>query len=408
MPNGTIGAPVIIRVKQNFLGNLKETLESYNLMPRMLSRFNMLNTFLTTNLIDKISKLDFVEGIYLDKIQRIPELPKGFAITDFIMQRRIIQAPRLRQLLAPRISTVDPSWIGTYEAKKYQESDIANEKGMNGSGMKIAVIDSDAGPRVTLMQQLKGRVTSEYTKPVYGAQCGHGSHVLSIAIGSRMDFPNITIEGVAPNATGIAIKSLFTPMGIGASSDCIKGIEIALDWGADVISMSLGSEPTDPNTDPLCIAISQIPKEKCVVVVASGNEGGRVGSPANCPNALAVGAVDSRTNQLATFSNRGPEQDFIAPGVNIFSSLALESFLDVVTMGGVGISPLSGTSMATPFVSAQALLIMEFFQRDYGIRPTVDTIRDIGRRYGEPRSDLRGYGALRWSLIEKYAKDVLS
>jgi len=406
--DGIIGAPVIIRVKDTFLPNLRETLEGLNLKTRIMPRFNMASAFLTTGIINRIAGLDFVEGIYLDREQRIPEIPKGFGLNDFILFQRILKLPRLRQVTMPRINQADPSWVGTLEAKKYQESDMANQAGFNGKGMKIAIVDSDAGPQVNLMRQLKGRVQSQYVKPLYGATCGHGSFCTTEAIGSRLELPNIILEGVAPQAEAIAIKTLFTPMGMGASSDIIKGLEIALDCGADVISLSLGSPPTDPATDPLCIAISQISKEKAVVCVASGNDGGRVGSPANCPNALAIGAVDSRTNQLASFSNRGPEQAFIAPGVNIFSSIATESFLDIVSMGGTGLSPLSGTSMSTPLVASQVLLIMEYFQKDYNLRPTIDMIRDMGKRYGEQKTDERGYGPLKFSYAEKYAKEVLS
>lgn len=405
---GIIGAPVIIKVKDSFLPNLRDILESLNLRTNLMSRFNMISAFLPTAIMNKIAALDYVDAIYLDREQRIPEIPSGFSLDDLILFQRILKLPRIRQIMTPRLSQADPAWVGTYEAKKYQESDIANSAGLNGSGMKIAVVDSDIGPRVEAMRQLKGRVTSLYTKPVYGAECGHGSFCMGEAIGSHMNLPNIVLEGVAPEATGIAIKSLFTPMGMGSSSDIIKGIELALDNNADVISMSLGSAPTDPSTDPISIAISQIPKDKAIVVVASGNSGGPVGSPANCPNALAIGAVDSRTDKLASFSSRGQEQAFIAPGVNIFSSISLESFLDISTGGGQGLAELSGTSMSTPMVAGQILLIMEMFQKDHGIRPTIDTIRDIGKRYGEAHSNERGYGALKFSMAEKYAKEVLS
>jgi len=150
--DGIIGAPVIIRVKDTFLPNLRETLEGLNLKTRIMPRFNMASAFLTTGIINRIAGLDFVEGIYLDREQRIPEIPKGFGLNDFILFQRILKLPRLRQVTMPRINQADPSWVGMLEAKKYQESDMANQAGFNGKGMKIAIVDSDAGPQVNLMR----------------------------------------------------------------------------------------------------------------------------------------------------------------------------------------------------------------------------------------------------------------
>ena len=108
--------------------------------------------------------------------------------------------------------------------------------------------------------------------------------------------------------------------------------------------MSLGSSQ---GSTLLHDAIKEAAAQGILVIAAAGNDyGAPVGYPAAFPEAIAVSATDSNNN-LASFSNFGPEINFAAPGVNVLS-----------TVKGGGYEAFNGTSMATPHVSGVAALMI--------------------------------------------------
>lgn len=119
--------------------------------------------------------------------------------------------------------------------------------------------------------------------------------------------------------------------------------------------------------------------------------------PATSSLAISVGAYDSINSAFAEFSGRGPiagggysKPDLIAPGVDIVSCDINNSY-----------SLRSGTSMATPFVTGAAALLMEYgIVRDndeflYGQKLKTYLLKGARQLSGEVTPSYKtGYGAL--------------
>ncbi|MCD6381256.1 MAG: S8 family serine peptidase, partial [Candidatus Odinarchaeota archaeon] len=150
--------------------------------------------------------------------------------------------------------------------------------GYNGSGVVIAVLDTgidtthpdlddmDDNPNTSGEDDLKviafidlvnGKDDLNATDGIDGYDDnGHGTAVASIIAGTG-EASGGKYKGIAPGAKLIGIK-IMDSNGDGKSSDVIAGIERAIQLGADIISMSLGTEVVeeDPMIDAVNIASS--------------------------------------------------------------------------------------------------------------------------------------------------------
>ncbi len=198
-----------------------------------------------------------------------------------------------------------------------------------GAGVTIAVLDSGVAPDPTFGSRVQFLDVGLGTGVTPGD--AHGTSVASIAAGMAGDAP-----GIAP-AAGILSVRITAADGTSDLFTLSQGIMAAVDKGAQVINISMGSYST---TGLLTAAIDYAGQHGAVVVASAGNDqASQLVWPAADPRVASVGAVDA-VEQQVIFSNAGPQLKITAPGY------------DVQTAGLDGQRVLfTGTSASAPVVA---------------------------------------------------------
>jgi len=242
-------------------------------------------------------------------------------------------------------------------------------RSVNGSGITIAVIDTGIDsehpdfsfPNGT--SKITGSVS--FTDESTADGLGHGTHCASIAAGTGQASGG-QYMGVAPGASLLNVKVLDN-QGNGQESWMISGIQWAVDNGANVLSMSFGTNEKSDGSDPLSTTVDWATNQGALCVVAAGNQGSAmysINTPGVSKLAITVGASDN-SDIIADFSSRGPTSDYrikpdlVAPGVDIIAARAHDT-----NMGNPVsqyYTKASGTSMATPHVAGAAALLMDAY-----------------------------------------------
>ena len=205
---------------------------------------------------------------------------------------------------------------------------------------------------------------------------GHGTHVAGIA-GAATD-NGIGVAGVAPDAKILPIKVFPSNSGSLGFTAVPAAIRYAVQQGARVINLSLGTFDTGVSL----IGLTQTPCSEALqagalCVVASGNEGGD--KPSGYPRDYP-GLIVTANNEKGEHSSFGQKADtqwaLSAPGVAIYSTVPVE-------MGGY--ASLQGTSMAAPHaagVAALAFAAMSPPKSSAGARQVIDKLLTTARPMG--------------------------
>ncbi|MEU4191729.1 S8 family serine peptidase [Kribbella sp. NPDC026611] len=238
--------------------------------------------------------------------------------------------------------------------------------GYRGQGMVVASMDTGVDiSHPELAARWRGGSNSWYDPngqhpggPV--DLLGHGTQTTGVMVGGDGGGTSI---GVAPDARWIAVK-MFNDRGQASSTAIHLGYQWLLDpdgnpatadapnvvnnsWTMSAGSCSLEFQPDLRNLRAAGI----------LPVFAAGNYGPTTGtsaSPANNPEALAVGSVDGN-GLIDPYSSRGPSActqtaypHLVAPGIDIRTTDLYGGYLDV-----------SGTSLAAPHVSGALALLLQ-------------------------------------------------
>jgi subtilisin family serine protease len=238
--------------------------------------------------------------------------------------------------------------------------------GYRGQGMVVASMDTGVDiSHPELAARWRGGGNSWYdpngqhpATPIDLA--GHGTQTMGVMVGGDAGGSSI---GVAPDARWIAVK-IFNDRGQATSTAIHLGYQWLLDpdgnpatadapnvvdnsWTMTAGSCSLEFQPDLRNLRTAGI----------LPVFAAGNYGPTAGtsaSPANNPEALAVGSVDGN-GLIDPYSSRGPSActqgtypQLVAPGTDIRTTDLYGGYLDV-----------SGTSLAAPHVAGALALLLQ-------------------------------------------------
>ena len=312
----------------------------------------------------KQALLESVRSARIDK--EYETVFNGFSVTvDKGDVRAVASLPGVKNVYSDLRINATPVPMNTSTPAQPQSSSATS----SAQGIRIGVIDTGID---YLHESLGGGYGEGF--PVAGGydfvnddpdpmdDNGHGTHVAGIISGKSS-----TISGMAQDAQLFAYKVLDHNGG-GYSSSVLSALERAVQDSMQVINLSLGTSYGHPD-DPLAAAADALVESGIIVVVAAGNTGdhGSINSPGVARKALTVGASDG--NSIASFSSKGPvaegyivKPDVVAPGVGILSAKK-----------GGGYVPMSGTSMATPFVTAVAA-VMRALHPDWSAEEIIASI----------------------------------
>lgn len=267
------------------------------------------------------------------------------------------------------------------------------KEGLQGEGVKVAVIDTGVSPHPELAGAVAAR--RSFTNQLPGDSIGnHATHVAG------------TIHALAPMAEIRSYAALNSDLPMGQSNRLnmqgseteaaiMKAIDAAVADGNQVINMSLGG-PGRPS-DEMSKKINGYSEKGVIFIISSGNNGplsGSVSAPSAAPQAWTVGALNAQ-ERVTSFTSLGRNFDpatnswvvkpvFLAPGDNMNSTVS-------PLMGpesGFAYGRMSGTSMAAPHVAGAAVLMVDAVKKMNALVNPVEMSRRIQDAFAATGRDM--------------------
>ncbi|MFD9335212.1 type VII secretion-associated serine protease mycosin [Streptomyces sp. NPDC060028] len=254
-----------------------------------------------------------------------------------------------------------------------------------GKGVTVAVIDSGVAHIAELDSQVlvgKNFATSNEGDERTDLE-DHGTSMAAIIAGTGKHSSGDGALGLAPDAKILPIR---VPHGDDPSNPFwTEAIRYAADTDAKIVNISMGTSKEDPARIK---AVEYALSKGKLIFAAAGNDGDVDDAPrfpAATPGVVGIGAVD-RDGAATKESQRGPQIDMSAPGVDILAACA----------GKTGVCTSHGTSDATALASASAALLWSAhpdWTNNQVLRVLLNT---AGKPVdGVERNDYVGYGIVR-------------
>lgn len=269
------------------------------------------------------------------------------------------EAEQIRRSVA--VEYIEPNYIADLFADDIAEevsdgwpyevvhADYAAEYGLDGSGVRIAIIDS--GLDLNNADLTQASIAEGYDYIADSAEMQddiyHGTAIAQVIAADRN---SIGVTGAAGGATIVPLRCFSSKSGGGTVQMLAQAIYDAVDiYHCDIINMSWGFSS---DTETLYDAIRYAYDAGVILVAASGNVSdkypqGTTAYPAAYDEVISVAAVDHRLDVLET-SLANAKVVLCAPG----------GYIPFVDEQGRSYTS-SGTSFAAPYIASAAVILKQ-------------------------------------------------